>query len=85
MPSTWAARLKYTFRRSPTHHKREKHSVPTYRVKFRAGDADDQLIEAGSMGSTRTYYAFYGHANRTVAQVDRNAVLSVAEEKAERS
>ena len=56
--------------------------MPTYRVKFRA-DKEDQLIEAKMMGDSGTSYVFYNNNNDIVAQVPKDAVLSVVEEKAD--
>ena len=56
--------------------------MPTYRVKFRA-DKEDQMIEAIQTGDSGTSYVFYDADSKIVAQVPKDAVLSVVEEKAD--
>ena len=56
--------------------------MPTYRVKFRA-DREDQLIKANQTGDSGTSYVFYDGDGQIVAQVPKDAVLSIVEEKAE--
>ena len=55
--------------------------MPMYRVKFRA-DKEDQLIEAKMMGNSGTSYVFFDNKD-IVAQVPKDAVLSVVKEKAD--
>ena len=56
--------------------------MPTYRVRFR-DDKEDQVIKAGNMGESGPSYVFYDAAGNIVAQVPRDAVLSVVDEKAD--
>ena len=58
-----------------------KDKMPMYRVKFRA-DKEDQLIEAKMMGNSGTSYVFFDNKD-IVAQVPKDAVLSVVKEKAD--
>ena len=59
----------------------ERQKMPTYRVKFRA-DKEDQLIEAKRIGDSGTSYVFF-NKKVIVAQVPKDIVLSVVEEKAD--
>ena len=53
-------------------------------MKFRAANAEDQIIKADSMGQQQDSYAFYRTSdNSIVAQIPKDAVLVVVEERSE--
>ena len=54
----------------------------TYRVKFRAERDRDELIRSDSMNESSTSYQFYDDGGNLVAQIPRDVVLFVTEEKA---
>ena len=55
--------------------------MPTYRVKFRGADEEDQLIEADGVNENASYRFYRERDGSTVAQFPRDVVFSVTEEK----
>ena len=59
--------------------------MPTYRVKFK-GDEEDQLIEADEVQESGGSYRLYDEDDgSTVAQIPKDAVVSITKEKADAS